>query len=53
VLSIVIFTVPGVLAGGQVGPKVAARIPERTMQVILSVLFILIAFFTVGEVVLE
>ena len=53
VLSIVIFTVPGVLIGGQVGPKVAARIPERTMQVTLSVLFILIAFLTTGEVILE
>jgi hypothetical protein len=53
VLSLVIFTVPGVLIGGQVGPKVAARVPERTMQVILAVLFILIGFLTVGEVVLE
>ncbi len=53
VLSLVIFTVPGVLIGGQVGPKVAAKVPERTMQVTLSVLFILIAFLTFGEVVLE
>ena len=53
VLSLVVFTVPGVLIGGQVGPKVAARVPERTMQVILAVLFILIGFLTVGEVVLE
>jgi uncharacterized protein len=52
VLSLVIFTVPGVLIGGQVGPRVAAKIPERTMQLVLSVLFILIAFLTVGEVVL-
>ena len=53
VLSLVIFTVPGVLIGGQVGPKVAAKVPERTMQVILSVLFIIIGILTVGEVVLE
>lgn len=53
VLSLVIFTVPGVLVGGQVGPKVAAKVPERTMQVILSVLFILISFLTFGEVILE
>jgi hypothetical protein len=53
VLSLVIFTVPGVLVGGQVGPKVAAKVPERTMQVTLSVLFILIAFLTFGEVILE
>jgi len=36
-----------------VGPKVAAKVPEHTMQVILAVLFILIAFLTFGEVLLE
>ncbi len=53
VLSIVIFTVPAVLIGGQVGPKVAAKVPERVMQVTLSVLFILIGILTIGEVVFE
>lgn len=53
VLSLVVFTVPGVLVGGQVGPKVAAKVPEHTMQVILSILFIIIAFLTFGEVILE
>jgi hypothetical protein len=53
VLSIVIFTVPAVLIGGQVGPKVAAKVPEHVMQVTLSVLFILIGVLTIGEVVLE
>ena len=53
VLSLVVFTVPGVLIGGQLGPRLAARIPEHTMQVVLAILFILIAIVTVGEVVLE
>ena len=53
VISLVAFTIPGVLIGGQIGPRVAARIPERAMQITLSILFILIGFLTVGEVFLR
>lgn len=51
--SRVVFTIPGVLIGCQIGPRVAARIPERAMQIALSVLFILIGFLTVGEVIIH
>jgi hypothetical protein len=52
VASIVVFTVPGVLIGGQVGPAIASRIPDRVMELSLGVLFVGIALLTIGEVVL-
>ncbi len=52
VLSIAIFTVPGVLLGGQIGPRIAKFIPDRAMELLLGVLFIAIAIITVGEVFL-
>jgi hypothetical protein len=52
VLSIVIFTVPGVIVGAQLGSKVASRIPQKVLERGLGVLFILVAMLTLGEVVL-
>lgn len=52
VLSLIIFTVPGVIVGGQLGSQVASRVPQRTLERVLGVLFILVAVLTVGEVVL-
>lgn len=52
VASIVVFTVPGVLIGGQVGPAIASKIPDRVMELSLGVLFVTIALLTIGEVVL-
>lgn len=52
VLNIVIFTVPGVILGGQLGSRVASRIPQRTLERGLGVLFILVAALTLGEVIL-
>ena len=52
VASIVIFTVPGVLVGGQVGPRIASRIPGRVMELSLGILFVAIALLTIGEVAL-
>jgi len=52
VLSLVIFTVPGVVLGAQLGSAAAERIPQRTMERGLGVLFILVAVLTLGEVVL-
>lgn len=51
VLSLVIFTIPGVIIGGQIGPAVAARIPHRVLEQTMGVLFILIAVLTLGEVI--
>jgi uncharacterized membrane protein YfcA len=52
VFSIVIFTVPGVIIGAQLGALVANRIPQRMLERSLSILFILVALLTLGEAVL-
>ncbi len=52
VLSLIIFTVPGVIVGGQLGSQVASRVPQRALERVLGVLFILVAALTLGEVVL-
>ena len=52
VLNICLFTVPGVIIGGQVGSRVASLIPQRTLEISLAVLFILVAALTLGQVIL-
>ncbi len=52
VLSIVIFTVPGVILGAQLGSKVSSHIPQKVMERGLGVLFILVAVLTLGEALL-
>jgi uncharacterized membrane protein YfcA len=52
VLSIVLFTVPGVVIGGQLGSRVASYIPQKIMERVLGMLFILVALLTLAESVL-
>ncbi len=52
VVSVVIFTVPGVILGGQLGSWVASRISQHTMETAVGLLFILVAALTLGEVIL-
>ena len=52
VLSLVIFTVPGVVIGGQLGSLVSSRISQHVLERGLAVLFILVALLTLGEVIL-
>lgn len=52
VLSICIFTVPGVIIGGQIGSSVASRIPQRALEIGLAMLFILVAAVTLLQVFL-
>lgn len=52
VLNVVIFTIPGVIIGGQLGTIVASRISQRTMETAVAILFILVAALTLGEVIL-
>ncbi len=51
VLSLTLFTVPGVVLGGQIGPLVAARIPQRVLEISLGFLFIFVAALTLGQVI--
>ncbi len=52
-LSLVIFTVPGVIIGGQIGPFVSSRISQHTLERALAILFILVAALMLGEVILR
>lgn len=51
VFSICLFTVPGVILGGQIGSRVASKIPQRTLEIGLAILFIIVAALTLGQVV--
>jgi len=53
ILTLLLFTVPGVIAGGQIGSAVARYIPQRTMTVGMGILFILVAALMLGEVILN
>ena len=53
VLSLVIFTVPGVIIGGQIGPLVSSRISQHTLERGLAALFIIVAALMLGEVILR
>jgi uncharacterized membrane protein YfcA len=52
VISIVIFTVPGVIIDAQLGAKVAGRISQDMLERALGVLFIIEAAVTLAEVIL-
>lgn len=52
VLNLVIFTVPGVIIGGQLGPLVSSRISQHTLERGLAILFILVAVLMLGDVIL-
>lgn len=45
VINVIIFTIPGVIIGGQIGPKLQTFVPEDTMKVSISIAFMLIGFF--------
>lgn len=52
VLSLVMFTVPGVIIGGQLGSRIASPISQHTLERGLGVLFLLIGGLTLGTVML-
>jgi uncharacterized protein len=45
VLSIALWLIPGVLVGGQIGPRIVARISKRALVIYTSILLILVAIF--------
>ena len=49
VRDIIVFTVPGVIIGGQLGPQVTRRVSERTLLRTLGWLFLFIAIVTLME----
>ena len=50
VLSLLLFTVPGVLIGGQLGPAASRRIPDEKLELGMGVLFLLVAAVMLIEV---
>ena len=45
VINVIAFTIPGVIIGGQIGPKLQKIIPADLMKVSISILFVLIGIF--------
>ncbi len=45
VINIVLFTIPGVIIGGQIGPKLQKTLPEDIMKVSISIIFVVIGLF--------
>ncbi len=52
VLSLVVFTVPGVIIGGQLGSLVSSRISQHYLEKGLAILFIIVAVLMLSEVIL-
>lgn len=52
VFGLIIFTVPGVIIGGQIGSRIASLIPQRILELGLAILFILVAALTLARVIL-
>lgn len=48
-LSLIIFTIPGVIIGGQIGPRLASRVSQQVMENGLGILFILIGLVLLGQ----
>ena len=45
VLNLIIFTIPGVIIGGQIGPKLQKVIPADKMKIAIAILFVLVGAF--------
>lgn len=53
VVGLLVFTVPGVIIGGQFGSLVANRISQRTLERSMGMLFVLVGGLTLAEVMLR
>lgn len=51
VLNIVIFTIPGVIIGGQIGPLVQARVNPDVTKMGIAFLFIIVGIFMLSTVI--
>ncbi len=49
--NVICYTVPGVLIGSQIGPRLQGRIPQRKMELVIATLFVGIAIATLLVVV--
>ncbi len=51
VLSVVLFTIPGVIIGGQIGPFVQARVNPDWVKLAIAILFIAVGIFMLTTLV--
>ena len=51
VFGLVVFTAPGVVIGGQLGPYIATKISQHALKKSLGVLFILVASLMLGQLI--
>ncbi len=51
VFGLVVFTAPGVVIGGQLGPCIATKISQHALKKSLGVLFILVASLMLGQLI--
>jgi uncharacterized membrane protein YfcA len=51
-LSLIVFTIPGVILGGQLGPRMVSRFPQRALNRALHILLLLVAALTLVEALL-
>ena len=51
VVNIVVFSAPGVIIGGQVGPKLQGIIPEDKMKIGIFLAFVVIGVFMLYTIV--
>ncbi|MGX1930984.1 sulfite exporter TauE/SafE family protein [Flagellimonas sp. 2504JD4-2] len=45
VINLIVFTIPGVIIGGQLGPRLQKKIPADKMKIAISLIFILVGIF--------
>jgi uncharacterized membrane protein YfcA len=50
VLRLALFTVPGVVVGGQLGPRLAARVSQHVLERGLGILFVLVGLLMLAKV---
>jgi len=53
VMSLVIFTAPGVVIGGQLGPLLATRISQHALEKLLGILFVIVSLLTIGQLIFK
>jgi len=51
VLNLVVFTAPGVIIGGQIGPFIATKISQHALEKTLGGLFVLVSMLVIGQLI--
>ena len=51
VVNLIIFTIPGVIIGGQIGPRLQKIIPADIMKISISILFVLVGAFMLYTII--